>query len=218
MSIGVSRSVRVIHNRYETKLNSTQDLHPTFPRTPVISSWGEPEGERPRTTVLYIPCIWCSLNDQHNPQSVCVRLWVDSETSHLARSARPSNRNINIMQPKRRVNHVHHRTRPDGKQGRDEAAIHPSFFRRTFRSVQVLVTTSSCLDWTQFKQEFGSSDIPLSSSSPLRVSVHVHRIQTMRQVLIQHNTSYGSLFTLMTAIYSLNYRVIGKDGRDLKPL
>jgi len=97
MSIGVSRSVRVIHNRYESKLNSTQDFNLTFPWTPLTSSWGEHEGERPCTTVLYIPCIWCSSNNQENPpKSVCVRLWVGRDTSHLVWSPRPSNRHVNI--------------------------------------------------------------------------------------------------------------------------
>lgn len=143
MSIWESRSVRITHKRYGTKLNSTQNFHPLFPRTLLIRSWGEHKGEHLRTTLLYIPRIWCSLNDQENP-TVGVRPTVSGQWHQAFSTVSETAIEASIsQQPKRRVNHVHHRTRPDAKQGRYGSAIHPSLFQWTFRFVQVLVSTSS---------------------------------------------------------------------------
>jgi hypothetical protein len=190
MSIGVSRSVRVIHNRYKTKLNSTQDFKPTFPRTPLTSSWGEHEGERPCTTVLYFPCIWCSSNDQKTPKSVCVRLWVGSDTSHLVRSPRPSNRHVNITATETTCQ-LRTPTNTTGRHARAWRGGDTSVTLSMNLSVCAgVVRTSYCLDWTQLKQEFGSIDMPLSSTSPRRGSVHVCTQNPNNAAAFECNTTH----------------------------
>jgi len=105
------------------------------------------------------------------------------------------------MQPKRRVNHVHHRTRPDGKQGRDETAIHPSL-------LQLNLSVCAGVSENQFTFRLNlikagireqRHDAFFYQSRP-RISAPTQNANNAAGF----DKTHGFLFTLMTVIYWLN--------------